>query len=149
MEIILLEKVANLGQLGDVVKVKNGYGRNFLIPQGKAKRANAANLKEFEVLRAELEAKQVVILADATVRCGKLEGAVVTIAQKAGVDGRLFGSVTSQDVADAVTASGVEIKRHEVRLPNGPLKAIGEYELEIALHHDVVAPIKIVVIALV
>lgn len=148
MQIILLEKVANLGDLGDVVKVKDGYGRNFLIPQGKAKRATEANLKEFEARRAELEAKQAVILADAKVRAEKLEGAVVTIEQKAGVDGRLFGSVTSIDIAEAVTASGVEVKRHEVRLPNGALKAIGEYELEIALHHDVVTPVKIVVVAL-
>jgi large subunit ribosomal protein L9 len=148
MQIILLEKVVNLGQLGDVVKVKDGYGRNFLIPQGKAKRATEANLKEFEARRAELEAKQAQILADAQVRAGKLEGAVITIEQKAGVDGRLFGSVTNVDIAEAVSASGVEIKRHEVRLPNGPLKAIGEYELEIALHHDVVTPVKIVVTAL-
>ncbi|TDR81434.1 50S ribosomal protein L9 [Paludibacterium purpuratum] len=148
MQVILLEKVANLGQLGDVVKVKDGYGRNFLIPQGKAKRATEANLKEFEARRAELEAKQAEILADAKARGVKLEGAVVTIEQKAGVDGRLFGSVTNVDIADAVTAFGVEIKRYEVRLPNGPLKAIGEYELEIALHHDVVAPIKVVVAAL-
>jgi large subunit ribosomal protein L9 len=111
MQIILLEKVANLGELGDVVKVKDGYARNFLVPQGKAKRATAANLKEFEVRRAELEAKQSEILADARARA----------------------------------AFGVEIKRHEVRLPNGPLKAIGEYEMEIAMHHDVVTPIKIVV----
>lgn len=148
MQVILLEKVVNLGQLGDVVKVKDGYGRNFLIPQGKAKRATEANLKEFEARRAELEAKQAQILADAQVRAGKLEGAVITIEQKAGVDGRLFGSVTNVDIAEAVSASGVEIKRHEVRLPNGPLKAIGEYELEIALHHDVVTPVKIVVTAL-
>lgn len=148
MQIILLEKVANLGDLGDVVKVKDGYGRNYLIPQGKAKRATEANLKEFEARRAELEAKQAVILADAKVRAEKLEGAVVTIEQKAGVDGRLFGSVTSIDIAEAVTAFGVEVKRHEVRLPNGALKAIGEYELEIALHHDVVTPVKIVVVAL-
>lgn len=147
MQIILLEKVANLGDLGDVVKVKDGYARNFLVPQGKAKRATEANLKEFEARRAELEAKQAEILADARVRAGKLEGAVVSIEQKAGVDGRLFGSVNSIDIAAAVTASGVEIKRHEVRLPNGPLKAIGEYEMEIALHHDVIAPIKIVVVA--
>ncbi|MBV8047333.1 MAG: 50S ribosomal protein L9 [Paludibacterium sp.] len=148
MQVILLEKVANLGQLGDVVKVKDGYGRNFLIPQGKAKRATDANLKEFEARRAELEAKQAQILADAKVRSEKLDGAVITIEQKAGVDGRLFGSVTNVDIAEAVTAFGVEIKRHEVRLPNGPLKAIGEYELEIALHHDVVSPIKVVVAAL-
>lgn len=146
MQIILLEKVANLGQLGDVVKVKNGYARNFLIPQGKAKRATEVNLKEFEARRAELEAKQAEILADAKVRAEKLVDAVITIAQKAGVDGRLFGSVTNVDVAEAVTAFGVEIKRFEVRLPNGPFKAIGEYDIEIALHHDVVSPIKVVVV---
>lgn len=145
MQIILLEKVANLGQLGDIVKVKDGYARNFLIPQGKAKRATESNLKEFEARRAELEAKQAAILADAQARAGKLENAVITIAQKAGVDGRLFGSVTNVDIAEAVTASGVEVKRHEIRLPNGPLKMIGEYDLEIALHHDVVTPVKIVV----
>jgi len=147
MQIILLEKVANLGQLGDVVKVKNGYARNFLIPQGKAKRATENNLKEFEARRAELEAKQAEILADAKVRAEKLVDAVITIEQKAGVDGRLFGSVTNVDVAEAVTAFGVEIKRFEVRLPNGPFKAIGEYDIEIALHHDVVSPIKVVVVA--
>ena len=146
MQIILLEKVANLGQLGDVVKVKNGYARNFLIPQGKAKRATENNLNEFEARRAELEAKQAEILADAKVRAEKLVDAVITIAQKAGVDGRLFGSVTNVDVAEAVTAFGVEIKRFEVRLPNGPFKAIGEYDIEIALHHDVVSPIKVVVV---
>ena len=145
MQIILLEKVANLGQLGEIVKVKDGYARNFLIPQGKAKRATESNLKEFEARRAELEAKQAAILADAQARAGKLENAVITIAQKAGVDGRLFGSVTNVDIAEAVTASGVEVKRHEIRLPNGPLKMIGEYDLEIALHHDVVTPVKIVV----
>ena len=147
MQIILLEQVANLGTLGDVVNVKNGYARNFLIPQGKAKRATENNLKEFAARRAELEAKQAEILADAKVRAEKLVDAVITIAQKAGVDGRLFGSVTNVDVAEAVTAFGVEIKRFEVRLPNGPFKAIGEYDIEIALHHDVVSPIKVVVVA--
>ncbi|MDC7712973.1 50S ribosomal protein L9 [Vogesella sp. LYT5W] len=146
MQIILLEQVANLGTLGDVVNVKNGYARNFLIPQGKAKRATEANLKEFEARRAELEAKQAEILADAKVRAEKLNEATVTIAQKAGVDGRLFGSVTNVDVAEAVTAFGVAIKRFEVRLPNGPLKAIGEYDVEIALHHDVVVAIKVVIV---
>ncbi|OHX13029.1 50S ribosomal protein L9 [Chromobacterium sphagni] len=147
MQIILLEKVANLGQLGDVVNVKNGFARNFLIPQGKAKRATENNLKEFEARRADLEAKQAEILADAKVRAEKLVDAVITIAQKAGVDGRLFGSVTNVDVAEAVTAFGVAIKRFEVRLPNGPFKAIGEYDIEIALHHDVVSAIKVVVVA--
>ncbi|MCW3480392.1 50S ribosomal protein L9 [Neisseriaceae bacterium JH1-16] len=147
MQIILLEKVANLGQLGDVVNVKNGYARNFLIPQGKAKRANAANLEAFEARRAELEAKQAEILADAQARNEKLNGSTVTIEQKAGVDGRLFGSVTNADIAEAIVAAGVEVLRSDVRLPNGPLKAIGEYELEIALHHDVVSQIKVVVVA--
>lgn len=146
MQIILLEKVANLGQLGDVVKVKEGYARNFLIPQGKAKRATAANLEAFEARRAELEAKQAEILADAKVRAEKLEGAEFTIAQKAGVDGRLFGSVTNADIAAAITAAGVEVARSEVRMPNGQLKAIGEYDLEIALHHDVVAAVKVIVV---
>lgn len=147
MQIILLEKVANLGQLGDVVKVKDGYARNFLIPQGKAKRATAANLEAFEARRAELEAKQAEILADAQARAEKLDGAVITIAQKAGVDGRLFGSVTNVDIAEAITGNGVEVKRYEVRLPNGQLKAIGEYDIEIALHHDVVVGVKIAVVA--
>ena len=146
MQIILLEKVANLGQLGDVVKVKDGYARNFLIPQGKAKRATEANLKEFEARRADLEAKQAAVLADAQARAAKLVDAVVTIEQKAGVDGRLFGSVTNVDIAEAITAFGVEVKRFEVRLPNGPLKTIGEFDLEIALHHDVVSTVKIVVV---
>ena len=146
MQIILLEKVANLGQLGDVVKVKDGYARNFLIPQGKAKRATEVNLKKFEVRRAELEAKQAEIFADAQVRAEKLTGAVIAISQKAGVDGRLFGSVTNADIADAIKAGhGVEVVKAEVRLPNGPLKAIGEYSVEVALHHDVLVEVQIVV----
>jgi large subunit ribosomal protein L9 len=146
MQIILLEKVANLGQLGDVVKVKEGYARNFLIPQGKAKRATDANLKQFEERRAELEAKQAAVLADAQVRAAKLADAVITIEQKAGVDGRLFGSVGSVDIAEAISATGVEVKRFEVRLPNGPLKTIGEFDLEIALHHDVLAAVKVSIV---
>ena len=147
MQIILLEKVANLGQLGDVVKVKDGYARNFLIPQGKAKRATTANLEAFEARRAELEAKQAEILADAQARAEKLNGVVVTIAQKAGVDGRLFGAVTNADIAEAIAASGVEVKKSDVRLPNGPFKAIGEYNVEIALHHDVIVEISVTVVA--
>ncbi|WP_028449401.1 50S ribosomal protein L9 [Chitinibacter tainanensis] len=146
MQIILLEKVANLGQLGDVVKVKDGYARNFLIPQGKAKRANAANLADFEARRVELEAKQAEILAEAQARAAKLEGASFTIAQKAGVDGRLFGSVTNHDIAEAISASGVAVKKFEVRLPNGPFKAIGEYEVALALHHDVVVNVTLQVV---
>lgn len=146
MQIILLEKVGNLGQLGDVVKVRDGYARNFLIPQGKAKRVTPTSLAEFEARRAELEAKQSGLLADAQVRHGKLDGTTVNIEQKAGVDGRLFGSVTNADIAAAIIASGVEVKRADVRMPNGPLKAVGEYELEVALHHDVVAQIKVQVV---
>ncbi|WP_432720312.1 50S ribosomal protein L9 [Jeongeupia wiesaeckerbachi] len=146
MQIILLEKVANLGGLGDVVKVKDGYARNFLIPQGKAKRANDANLAEFEARRVELEARQAEILADAQARAAQLEGAVVTIGQKAGVDGRLFGSVTTADIADAFTSNGIAVKKSEVRLPEGPFKAIGEYDIALALHHDVVVEVKVTVV---
>lgn len=147
MQIILLEKVANLGGLGDIVNVKPGYARNFLIPQGKAKRASEANLKAFEARRAELEAQQAEILAQAQARAEKLEGFAVTVAQKAGVDGRLFGSVTNQDLAEAITAaSGVTVAKMEVRLPEGPFKAIGEYDLVVALHHDVVANLKVTVV---
>lgn len=148
MQIILLEKVGNLGGLGDVVTVKNGYARNFLIPTGKARRANAANLAEFEARRAELEAKQAEILATAQAAQAKIEGQEFTVEQKAGVDGRLFGSVTNTDIAEAITATGTEVVRSTVRLPNGPLKAVGEYEVEIALHHDAVATVKIIVAGL-
>ncbi|MBS1156577.1 MAG: ribosomal protein [Proteobacteria bacterium] len=146
MQIILLEKVANLGGLGDVVKVKDGYARNFLIPQGKAKRASEANLKEFEARRVELEARQAEILTEAQARAAKLENASVSITQKSGVDGRLFGSVTNHDIAEAFTASGTEVKKSEVRLPEGPFKQIGEYDVALALHHDVVVNVKVVVL---
>ena len=142
MQIILLERVAGLGNLGDVVTVKNGYARNFLIPTAKAKRATEANLKEFEALRAELEAKQAAALADAQVRQAKLDGQTITVAQKAGVDGRLFGSVTNADIANAIKVAGIEV----VKSNEGPFKAIGEYDVEIALHADVVAAIKLVVV---
>lgn len=147
MQIILLERVAGLGNLGDVVTVKNGYARNFLIPTAKAKRATEANLKEFEARRAELEAKQAAVLADAQARKAKLDGQTVTIAQKAGVDGRLFGSVTNADIAEAIRALGVEAGKANVRLPEGPFKAVGEYELEVALHADAVASITVAVVA--
>ncbi len=146
MQIILLEKVANLGQLGDVVKVKDGYARNFLIPTGKAKRATESNLKEFEVRRVELEKVQAEKLVIAQARAEKLEGYRVEIAQKAGVDGRLFGSVGNIDIADAITKSGIEVAKMEVRLPEGPFKAIGEYPISVALHHDVVANVTVVVV---
>ena len=147
MQIILLEKIGGLGNLGDVVTVKNGYARNFLVPSGKAKRATAANLQEFEARRAELEAKQAEILADAQARQEKLDGQTITVAQKAGVDGRLFGSVTNADIADAIRAAGVEAAKANVRLPEGPFKAVGEYELEVALHSDAVAKITVAVVA--
>ena len=148
MQIILLEKVGSLGQLGDVVNVKNGYARNYLIPQGKAKRANAANLAEFEARRAEFEARQAEILKVAQDSKEKLDGQTLTVKQKAGVDGRLFGSVTTADIAEAAKELGVEIPRSTVRLPQGPLKAVGEYDVEIALHHDAVANVKISVVPL-
>lgn len=146
MQIILLEKIGGLGNLGDVVTVKNGYARNFLIPQGKAKRATEAALADFQARRAELEARQAEILADAQARQAKLDGQTITVAQKAGVDGRLFGSVTNADIADAICAFGVEAAKANVRLPDGPLKAVGEYEVEVALHSDAVANITVAVV---
>jgi large subunit ribosomal protein L9 len=147
MQIILLEKLANLGQLGDVVKVKDGYGRNFLIPQKKAKRATPANLAEFQAKRAELEKVQAEVLAQAQARGEKLNGITVQVAQKAGVDGRLFGSVTTSDIADAIKASGQEVAKSEVRLPNGPLKTIGEFPVDLSLHTDVTVCITVTVVA--
>ena len=147
MQIILLEKIGGLGNLGDIVTVKNGYARNFLIPQGKAKRATEANKAEFEARRVELEARQAEILADALARKEKLDGQVITVAQKAGVDGRLFGSVTNADIASAIVAIGIKAEKANVRLPEGPFKAIGEYEVEIALHSDAVAKVTVAVVA--
>ena len=146
MQVILLEKVANLGQLGDIVKVKDGYGRNFLIPQGKAKRATEQNKADFEARRAELEKHQAEILASAQARAEKLEGFMVQISQKAGVDGKLFGSVTNTDIAEALKAQGFEVAKAEIRMPNGHLKQIGDYPLTIALHHDVTANITVSVL---
>jgi large subunit ribosomal protein L9 len=137
MQIILLEKVTKLGSLGDVVKVKQGYARNFLIPQGMAKRATESNLKEFEARRAELEKKAAETLSAAQTRAAKLEGAVIKINAKAGVDGRLFGSVTNSDIADALKAQGHDVPKGQVRMPNGPLKHIGEFALSLHLHTDV------------
>jgi len=140
MQVILMEKVANLGSLGDVVKVKDGFARNFLIPQGKAKRATSANLKEFEGRRAELERKANELLTGAQDKANKLEGTKVQITQKAGPDGRLFGSVTNTDIAEALqTATGIELKKADVRLPAGSLKNIGEFPVVIQLHTDVLA----------
>ncbi|MCC6473376.1 MAG: 50S ribosomal protein L9 [Burkholderiales bacterium] len=146
MQVILLEKVLNLGGLGDVVKVKEGYARNFLIPKGKATRATPENLAAFEKRRAELEATQSAALAAAHDRGAQLDGLMVQVTQKAGVDGRLFGSVTGLDIVDALKAQGFEIERSMVRLPQGPLKQVGDHEVAIALHTDVVVQIKVSVL---
>ena len=146
MQVILMEKVANLGALGDVVKVKDGYARNFLIPQGKAKRATETNLKLFEAKRAELEKAQSEQLAQAQERGTKLDGLMVQIAQKAGVDGRLFGSVTNYDVVEALHKQGFEVERAQVRMPAGPIKHVGDTVIAIALHSDVVVSITVSVL---
>lgn len=146
MEVILLEKVANLGGLGDIVRVKDGFGRNFLIPQGKAKRATEANKAEFEARRVELEKQQAEVLAAAQARGEKLAGQTLDIAQKAGEDGRLFGSVTNHDIANALTEKFAAVTKSEVRLPDGPLKAVGEFPVKVALHHDVVVDITVNVV---
>ena len=146
MQIILMEKVVNLGNLGDLVKVKDGYARNFLIPQGKAKRATPVALKELEAKRAELEAAAAAKLDAAKALAEKFAGVVVTIARKAGVDGRLFGSVTNHDVAEGLAKLGFDLEKSAVRMPTGPLKMIGESELEVSLHTDVVATVKVVIV---
>jgi len=141
-----MEKVINLGQLGDVVNVKNGYARNFLIPQGKAKRATTANMAEFEVRRAEIEAADKAKLADAQARGEQLAGATVQISQKAGVDGRLFGSVTNADIADALVAAGFAVDKSQVRTADGHLKSVGDYTVGIQLHTDVAVEITVSVL---
>jgi large subunit ribosomal protein L9 len=146
MQIILMEKVVNLGQLGDVVKVRNGYARNFLIPKGKAKRATQAAIAEFEAKRAELEKTQADVLAAAQAQSAKLDGLMVQISQKAGVDGKLFGSVTNADIEEALKAQGFDIERAMIRMPQGSLKQVGDYPIAIALHSDVVAHIVVSVL---
>ena len=146
MQVILLEKVHNLGNLGDVVKVKDGFARNFLIPHGKAKRATEANRKEFESKRAELEKAQAEQLAAAKSRGEKLEGLTLQITQKAGPDGRLFGSVTNYDIVEALEKQGHEVERANIRMPQGPLKQVGDFPIEIALHTDVAVTINVSVL---
>jgi len=146
MQVILLEKVVNLGNLGDVVKVKDGFARNFLLPQGKAKRATEANLKAFQARRAELEMAQADLLAKAQERGAKINGLMLQIVQKAGVDGRLFGSVTNYDIVEALKAQGHEVERSQVRMPQGPLKQVGDYPIQIALHTDVTVTITVSVL---
>mgnify|MGYP000196203257 FL=1 len=146
MQIILLEKVANLGNLGDVVKVKDGYARNFLIPTKQARRATEAAIKEFEARRAELEKTAAEKLGAAQAVGEKLTGKTITIAQKAGVDGRLFGSVTNADVSDALKKAGFDLAKAQVRMPNGPLKALGEFPVSVAVHSDVVIEVTVHVV---
>ena len=146
MQIILLEKVVNLGQLGDVVKVKDGYARNFLIPQGKARRATQSAIAEFEARRAELEKIQSDRLSDARREAERLSGLTLQVSEKAGVDGRLFGSVTNFDIAEALKKQGFEVAKASVRMPAGPIKTIGDTPIKIALHADVVVGITVSVL---
>ncbi len=147
MQVILLEKVSNLGDLGDVVNVKDGFGRNFLIPQGKAKRATEANKAEFEARRAELEKQQAALIKAAEKKAKDLEGFKLDVKQKAGIDGKLFGSVTNIDIAEILTAAKHEVEKSEIRMPNGPIKTIGDHEITIALHHDITVQIMVSVTA--
>jgi large subunit ribosomal protein L9 len=146
MQIILLEKVINVGNLGDVVKVKDGYARNFLIPQKLARRATATAVAEFEAKRAELEKAAAEKLAAAQGQGEKLNGMTVNVSQKAGVDGRLFGSVTNYDIAEALTKAGFAVEKAAVRLPNGPLKTTGEHPVSVSLHTDVVVDVTVAVV---
>ena len=146
MQVILMEKLANLGQLGDVVKVKNCYARNFLIPQGKAKRATESNKAEFEARRIELEAAEQAKVASAQASAEKINGLTVQIAQKAGVDGKLFGSVTNADIVAALAVQGFTLDKSQIRMPDGHLKQVGDYPISIGLHSDVVAHITVSVL---
>ena len=146
MQIILLEKVVNVGDLGDVVTVKQGYARNYLIPQGKAKRATPENVKIIEEKRAELERAAGQKLAAAQEQAAKIEGMALKIAQKAGVDGRLFGSVTNADIVEALGAQGITIEKAAIRMPDGPLKHVGDFPLVVALYLDVTANITVTVV---
>ena len=146
MQIILLEKVVNVGNLGEVVKVKDGYARNFLIPQRLARRATATAVAEFEVKRAELEKAAAAKLAASQAQGEKLSGLTVQVAQKAGVDGRLFGSVTNFDIAEALTKQGFAVEKAQIRMPTGPLKIVGEHNVSVALHTDVVVEVIIAVV---
>jgi large subunit ribosomal protein L9 len=145
MEVILLDKVGKLGNVGDRVDVKAGFGRNFLLPQGKAVLATESNIAEFEVKRAELEATAAAQIAAAQGRAAGLNGLVVTIAANAGDEGKLFGSIGTRDIADAITAAGAEVSKAEVKLPEGALREVGEYDVDVQLHLDVIATVKVVV----
>ncbi|MDH4570134.1 50S ribosomal protein L9 [Pseudomonas sp. BN414] len=147
MEVILLEKIANLGNLGDKVNVKSGYGRNFLLPKGKATAATAANVAAFEARRAELEKQAADKKAAAEARAAQLSELEVTITASAGDEGKLFGSIGTHDIADALTAAGVPVAKAEVRLPNGTIRQVGEYDVALHLHTDVEAAVKLIVVA--
>lgn len=147
MEVILLEKITNLGNLGDKVSVKSGYARNFLLPQGKATVATAANVAEFEARRAELEKQAAELKAEAEARAAQLNELEITITATAGDEGKLFGSIGTHDIADALTASGVPVAKSEVRLPNGTIRQTGEYDVALHLHTDVEASVRLVVVA--
>jgi len=146
MQVILLEKIANLGSLGEVVKVKDGFARNYLIPHGKAKRATPANVAEFEQRRTELERTQAEALAGAQERAGKLDGLMIQVTQKAGVDGKLFGSVTNVDISAALKARGFDVPKAAIRMPQGPLKTMGDHPIRVALHADVVVTVTVSVL---
>jgi large subunit ribosomal protein L9 len=146
MQIILLEKVVNLGSLGDVVKVKDGYARNFLIPSGQARRATQSAIAEFEARRADLEKAAAAKLAEAQALGEKLAGLTVKVSQKAGVDGRLFGSVTNHDIADELVKMGHPVVKAQVRMPNGPLKMVGDYTVSLSLHTDVAVEVNVAVL---
>ncbi|GAB1264190.1 50S ribosomal protein L9 [Aurantivibrio infirmus] len=145
MDVILLEKMGKLGAIGDKVSVKAGFGRNFLMPQGKAIPATEKNIQEFEARRAELEAAAAEQIGAAQARANKLEGLVVTIAANAGDEGKLFGSIGTKDIADAITAAGVEVTKAEVRLPQGTIRELGENDIDIQLHSEVTQAIKLVI----
>lgn len=147
MDIILLEKIQNLGGIGDQVKVRSGYGRNFLIPKGKAVPATAENVTKFNERRAELEAKAAELLAEAQARAEQLSGLTIEIVSKAGDEGKLYGSISNREVADAVTAAGVALAKNEVQLPDGPLRNTGEYDIDFQLHADVTGQLKLTVVA--
>ena len=148
MEVILLDKIAKLGGLGDKVSVKSGYARNYLLPQGKAVFASQANVEHFEARRAEIEANLATVLATAEARAAKVVAlAEITIASKSGDEGKLFGSIGTRDIADAITAAGVDVVKAEVRLPLGAIRETGEFEISIHLHHDVDTSVKVIVIA--
>lgn len=146
MEVILLEKIQNLGKLGQMVRVKPGYGRNYLIPRGKAVPATKQNIEKFEARRAELEMAEATILEKATARAESMNGLIITLKRKAGEEGKLYGSVGTVDISEAVTETGIELQRNEVRLPDGPFRQTGEYDVDISLHADVNATVRVVIV---